>query len=89
MKKYAYNTNDNLLILKENEIYNGLVHKEREKIEKLDENVDTSSLEFKFKGKTADEDFGDYDNALVLINKIKFGATSLSQAKKEQKELKR
>ena len=57
-------------------------------MEKLDDNVDTSRLEFKFKGKTKNEDFSDYDNALVLIRKIKFGATSLSKVKKGQKEFK-
>ena len=66
-----------------------LVNKEQEKIEKLDENVDPSKLEFKFKGKTADEDFSDYDDALDFTNKIKFGATSLSKVKKERVEIKK
>ena len=67
-EKYGYKTDDDAIILREKEIYNGLVDKEKEKVEKLDDNVDYSRLEFKFKGKTADEDFSDYDNALVIIN---------------------
>ena len=76
--------------MKEKEIYNRVVDKEREreKIEKLDENIHTSKLEFKFKGNTKNEDFSNYDNALDLINKIKFGATSLSKVKKSKKSLK-
>ena len=67
-EKYGYKTDDDAIILREKEIYNGLVDKEKEKVEKLDDNVDYSRLEFKFKSKTADEDFSDYDNALVIIN---------------------
>ena len=88
IEKYGYKTDDDLIILTEKEIYNELVDKEKEKLEKLDDNVDISRLEFKFKVKTAGEDFSDYHNALVLINKIKFGITSLSKVKKQQKEFK-
>ena len=65
-----------------------LVDKEKEKIEELDYSVNTSKLKFKYKGKTKDEDFSDYDNALDLMDKIKFGETSLSKVKKDQKEFK-
>ena len=40
-------TDDDPIILKEKEIYNELVDKEKEKTEKLDDNVDTSRSEFK------------------------------------------
>ena len=88
IEKYIYKADDDPIILKEKEIYNALVDKEKEKIEKLDCDINTSKLEFKFKGKTPYEDFSDYDNALALMDKTKFGLTSPSKVKKYQKEFK-
>ena len=62
---------------------------EEEKIKELDKRVmEKYNLVFKYKGKTKDEDFNNYDNALVLMQKIKRSETSLSKALKEQKEFK-
>ena len=88
IEKYNNKADNDPIILKEKEIYNALVDKEKEKIEKLDYSVDTNKLKIKFEGKTKDEDFSDYDNALALMDKIKFGETSLSKVKKYQKEFK-
>ena len=45
-------------------------------------------LEMKNYNKTKNEDFSDYDNARVLMDKIKFGETSISKVKEDQKKLK-
>ena len=45
-------------------------------------------LEMKNYNKTKNEDFSDYDNARVLMDKIKFGETSLSKVKEDQKKFK-
>ena len=87
IEKYNNKADNDPIILKEKEIYNALVDKEKEKIEKLDYSVDTNKLKIKFEGKTKDEDFSDYDNALALMDKIKFGETSLSKVKKISKRV--
>ena len=73
--------------MKENEIYNKLTEERFEKINNLDKKVDTNKLVFKYKGKTADQDFSKFDNALDLINKIRDGEISLNEAKDEQTKL--
>ena len=87
IKKYVYKTDEDPIILGEKEIYNMLIDIEEEKIKELDKKVkEDNSLVFKFKGNTKDENSRDYDNALVLMDKIKHGATSSFKEKKEQEE---
>ena len=72
---------------KEKEIYNKLTEESFEKIKNLDKKVDTNKLLFKYKGNTPDEDFSKFNNALNLINKIRDGEISFSEAKDEQTKL--
>ena len=72
------------MVLKEKEIYNKLTEKN---FEKIDKKVDTDKLVFKYKGKTPDGNFSNFDNALVLIDKIRNGKISLNEAKDEQPKL--
>ena len=72
---------------KEKEIYNKLTEESFEKIRNLDKKVDTNKLVFKYKGNTPDEDFSKFNNALNLINKIRDGEISFSEAKDEQTKL--
>ena len=50
--------------------------------------VDTDKLVFKYKGKIPDENFSKFDNALVLIDKIRNGEISLNDAIDEQTKFK-
>ena len=68
------------MVLKEKEIYNKLTEQSFEKISNLDQKVDTNKLVFKYKGKTPDENFSKFDNALVLIDKMRNGEISLNYA---------
>ena len=72
------------MVLKEKEIYNKLTE---ENFEKIDKKVDTDKLVFKYKGKTPDGNFSNFDNALVLIDKIRNGKIILNEAKDEQPKL--
>ena len=72
------------MVLKEKEIYNKLTEESFEKINNLDKKVDPDKLAFKYKGKTADADFKEFDNVLSLKNKIKDGEISLNDAKDDQ-----
>ena len=76
------------MVLKEKEIYNKLTEESFEKINNLDKNVNTDKLLFKYKCNTADQDFSRFDNALDLIDKIRNGEISLTEAKDEQAKLK-
>ena len=88
IEKYTYNINDNPIVLKEKEIYNKLTEESYQKIDNLDKKVYTDKLLFKYKRNTADEGFSDYDNALVLIDKIRNGEISLNEVKNEQARFK-
>ena len=50
--------------------------------------VDTNKLVFKYKGKFRDKNFSKFDNALVLIDKIRNGEISLNDAIDEQAKFK-
>ena len=58
--------------------------KELKKITNLDEKINLDDLIYRYKGKTPDENFDAYDNALNLINKIKNGEIKLAEAKNDQ-----
>ena len=82
IKKYAYVDEDSSLISKQKEIFNRLADKRLD--DKLDEQVDCDDLIYRYKGKTPDEKFNTFDNALDLIDKIKNGELKLAEAKKYQ-----
>ena len=73
-----------MIVLKQKEIYNKLTEESFEKKNNLDKKVDTNLLVFQYNGKTADENFSKFDNALSLIGKIRDGEISLNEAKDEQ-----
>ena len=52
------------------------------------EKVDTNKLVFKYKCKFCDKNFSKFDNALVLIDKIRSGEISLNDAIDEQEKFK-
>ena len=53
-------------------------------ITELEEKVNRDDLTYRYKGKTPDEKFNTYDNALDLINKIINGEIKLAEAKNDQ-----
>ena len=63
-------------------IFNKLVDEKFDEIAKLDEKVNLDDLIYRYKGKTPDENFDTYDNALKLIDKIENGKIKLAEAKK-------
>ena len=71
------------MISKQKEIFNELADKRLNKITELDKKVNSDALIYRYKGKTSDEKFDKYDNALDLI-KIKNGDIELAEAKKDQ-----
>ena len=75
------------MVLKEKEVYNKLTTESFDKINNLDKKVDNNKLVFKYKGKTAGQDFSKFGNALGLIDKIRNGKISLTEARDEQTKL--
>ena len=53
-------------------------------ITELDKKVNRYGLIYRYRGKTPEEKFNTYDNALDLIDKIKNGEIKLAEAKNEQ-----
>ena len=84
IKKYDYDDEDSPLISKQKEIFNELADKRLDDITKLDEKVNRDDLIYRYKGKTPDEKFNTYHNALDLINKMKNGEIKLAEANKDQ-----
>ena len=70
---YNYVYKDSSLISKQKEVFNELVDKRLDKITELDEKVNHNDLVYRHKGRSPDEKFNEYDNALDLINKIRNG----------------
>ena len=88
IQKAKFDSDDDLAILRQKEIYNQLTEEKKSEIENLDRSVDREKLIYKYKGNTSDVDFGEYYGAIVLINKIKYGDVSLKKAVNDQYELK-
>ena len=84
IKKYTYDDKDSPLISEEKEIFNELEDKRLNEITELDKKVNLDDLVYRYKGKSPDEKFDKYDNALDLINKIKNGEIKLVEAKNDQ-----
>ena len=87
IEKLKFDINDSPMVLKEKEIYNKLTEESFEKINSLEKKINIDKLLFKYKGKTADQDFSKFGNALHLIDKMKNGEISLTEAKDEQTNL--
>ena len=86
--KYTYDAEDTPLIPKQKEIFNKLVDEWREEIKKLDKNVSSGNLIYKYKRNTTDAKFDQFDNALNIINKIKNGEIGLADVKNNQEKFK-
>ena len=83
IKKYAYDE-DSPLISKQKKIFNKLADKMLDDITELEIKVNLHDLINRYKSKTPDEKFNEYDNALNLIDKIKNGEIKLAEAKNDQ-----
>ena len=73
IKKYDHDAEDAPFISKQNEIFNELVDERLEKITDLDKKVNSDDLIYRYKGNIADVKFGEFDNALDIIDKIRDG----------------
>ena len=73
IKNYTYDDEDNPIISKQKQIFNKLVDKRLNEITELDKKVNLADLVYRYNGKTPEEKFDKYDNALNLIDKIKNG----------------
>ena len=88
IKKYDYYDEDTPFISKQNEIFNELADKRREKITDLHKKVNSDDLIYRYKGNTADIKFNKYDNALDIIDKMQDGKIDLANVKNNQEKFK-
>ena len=56
------------------------------KITDLDKRINSNDLICRYKGRTGDEKFDEFDNALDIINNIRDGKTDLADVKKNQQK---
>ena len=70
------------LISKQKEIFTEIVDERLEKITDLDKKVGCDDLLYRCKGRTADEKFDKFDNALDITNKIRSAEISVADVKK-------
>ena len=63
-KKYSFDGDNTPFISKQKEIFNWIVDERLEKINGLDERVNSDDLIYRYKGKTADAKFDEFNNAL-------------------------
>ena len=84
IKKYTYDDEYSPLISKQKEIFNKLVDERLDKITKFGKKVNLDDLIYIYKGKTPDENFDSYDNALNIIDKIKNGRIKLADVKNDK-----
>ena len=66
------------------ETFEELVKERFDKIKELTNGKNENDLTFYFKGNTARERYDDYNNAIKLFEKIKYGEMKLKEAKKLQ-----
>ena len=69
---------------KQKEMFNKLSDERIEEITGLNKKVNPDNLIYRYKGPAADVKFGEFDNALNLLKKIKEGEISLAIAKNDQ-----
>ena len=72
------------LIANQKEIFDKLGDERIEEITGLNKKVNPDNLIYRYKGPAADVKFGELDNALNLLKKIKEGEISLAIAKNDQ-----
>ena len=84
IKKYSYDSEDTPFILKQKEIVNELADERLEKITYLDDGVNSNNLIYRYKSRTADAKFDEFDDALGIINKIRDGKIDLTDVKNNQ-----
>ena len=70
IEKYAYDADDSPFISKQKKTFNELVDERLAKITDLDERVNSDFLIYRYKGKTANAKFNEFDNVLDIVNKI-------------------
>ena len=71
LKNMIINDEDSPLISKQKEIFSKLVDGRLKKINELDEKINLDDLIYRYKGRSPDQKFDEYDNALDLTkNKI-------------------
>ena len=88
IKKCTNDDEDIPLIANQKQLFNKLVDERLDEIAELDKKVNHDDSIYRYKGKTPDETFDKYDNALNLLNKIKNGEINLAEAKNDQIKLK-
>ena len=71
IKKYAGDTEDTPLIAKQKEIFVELVDESLQKITDVNRKVNSDDLIYRFKGNTSVLNVGKFNNAFVLIDKIR------------------
>ena len=86
IKKYDHYDEDSPLISNQKETFNKVADERLKQITELDKKVNRDNLRYKYKGKTSNEKFDEYDNALDLIDKIKNGKISPTNAKNDQEK---
>ena len=84
IKKYSYDSEDTPFISKQKEIVNELADERLEKITYLDDGVNSNNLIYRYKSRTADAKFDEFDDALGIINKIPDGKIDLTDVKNNQ-----
>ena len=84
IKKYDYDVEDSPLISKQKEIFNNFADTRLNEVTELNKKVNLDDLVYRYKGRTPDEKFDKYDNALNLFDKIKNGEIKLAEAKNDQ-----
>ena len=86
IRKYAYDGEDTLLISKQKEIFDELADERIKKVTELDKKVNYDDWINKYKGNIKDAEFNQFDNAFSLLDKIRDGKISLTDAKNDQED---
>ena len=76
------------MISKQKEIFDELVDERLEEITDLDKKVNSDGLIYRYKGNTSNVKFDQFDNAFSLLDKMRDGKISLTNAKNDQAEFK-
>ena len=76
------------MISKQKEIFNEFADERIKEITELTEKVNYDDLMYRYKGNTTNVKFDQFDNAFSLLDKIRDGKISLTDAKYDQAEFK-
>ena len=69
-------------------MFNKFADKRLDEKTKLDEKVNLDNLIYRYKGKTTDAKFDEFDNAFNLLDKIRNGKTTLADVKSDKIQFK-